>query len=186
MEPSPAVANPPDDRIASAALSSRITPEGTLVSTSPSSSKPRKWYRDGLPFQCTQCGHCCRIEGYVWVTKSEIETLADHLDITVDEFRDKYLMRVGKRWSLKELKNFDCVFWDQGCTVYPVRPTQCRTFPFWPENLKNIETWLEVVEECPGSGSGVTYTYEEIEILRLGVGETNKKPGDEPAEESKK
>lgn len=136
----------------------------------------RPWYRDGLPFSCTQCGHCCRIEGYVWMSTEEIEAIAEHLGLTVDAFGAKYLMRVGKRWSLKEKKNFDCVFWDQGCTVYPVRPKQCRTFPFWPENLTNLEQWLEVVEECPGAGAGRHYSYEEIEVLKLGIGEAGASP----------
>ena len=153
---------------------------------SPESSAPRPWYRDGLPFSCTQCGHCCRIEGYVWMSPDEIEAVADHLGMSVDAFGAKYLMRVGKRWSLKEEKdgdNFDCVFWDDGCTIYPVRPAQCRTFPFWPENIRKVDQWLEVVEECPGSGSGRVYSYEEIELLKLGIGETGAPPPSAPADE---
>ena len=110
------------------------------------------------------------------MSTEEIEAIAEHLGLTVDAFGAKYLMRVGKRWSLKEKKNFDCVFWDQGCTVYPVRPKQCRTFPFWPENLTNLEQWLEVVEECPGAGAGRHYSYEEIEVLKLGIGEAGASP----------
>ncbi len=151
----------------------------TATSTSGSGeSTPQKWYGEGLPFQCTQCGHCCRIEGYVWISSAEIEQIAEFLGLEVKEFRRRYLMRVGKKWSLKEKKNFDCVFWDEGCTVYPVRPSQCRTFPFWPENLQNVETWLEIVEECPGSGTGRVYSFEEIELLRLGVGETGSHDSD--------
>ena len=39
----------------------------------------------------------------------------------------------------------DCVFWegDAGCAIYPVRPTQCRTFPFWSEHLRSPEAWRE-------------------------------------------
>ncbi|MHC4936673.1 MAG: YkgJ family cysteine cluster protein [Planctomycetota bacterium] len=147
-----------------------------MSESEPASSAPRKWYEDGLPFACTQCGHCCRIEGYVWMSTEEIARVAEHLGLDVDTFGERYLMRVGKRWSLKEKPNFDCVFWDEGCTIYPVRPTQCRTFPFWPENLRKVDQWLEVVEECPGSGSGRVYSYEEIELLRLGIGETGGAP----------
>jgi len=142
------------------------------------STDPRPWYRDGLPFACTQCGHCCRIEGYVWMSETEIARVADYLGLEEHVFGGRYLMRVGRRWSLKEKPNFDCVFWDEGCTIYPVRPTQCRTFPFWPENVRSLEQWREVVEECPGSGTGRVYSYEEIEKLKLGIGETGGKAPD--------
>ena len=29
----------------------------------------------------------------------------------------------------------------RACTVYPVRPLQCRTWPFWPENLSSKQSW---------------------------------------------
>ena len=40
----------------------------------------RKWYADGLHFECTQCGNCCSgPPGYVWVTKQDIKAIARHL-----------------------------------------------------------------------------------------------------------
>lgn len=136
----------------------------------------RPWYRDGLPFTCTQCGHCCNIEGYVWVSEEEIEILAKHLGLEVHEFGGRYLRRVGNRFSLKEKPNHECIFWDQGCSVYAARPVQCRTFPFWPENIRDPKSWDRVVSECPGSGRGRKYSYEEIERLRRGIGETGLPP----------
>jgi hypothetical protein len=56
--------------------------------------------------------------------------------------------------SLKERYeegNYQCVFYDdqiQGCSVYEVRPVQCRRFPFW-EYFKKHRS--EVLEECPGT-----------------------------------
>ena len=29
------------------------------------------------------------------------------------------------------------------CSIYDVRPIQCRTYPFWPSILKNKQTWEE-------------------------------------------
>ncbi len=95
------------------------------------------WYRDSLSFACSQCGRCCTGDpGYVWVTKKEIEALAEFRGLDLDQFGKRYLRRIGRRYSLTEKANNDCVFYDRGCTVYPARPKQCRTFPFWPENLK--------------------------------------------------
>src|SRR4051812_23990582 len=92
------------------------------------------WYQDGLHFTCTRCGNCCTgAPGYVWVDENELAALADHVGQPVEEFRALYTRRVGRRDSLRERSNGDCVFWDRsrGCTVYPVRPAQCRTWPFW-------------------------------------------------------
>lgn len=139
----------------------------------PPPEKKESWWREGLPFSCTQCGKCCRIEGYVWVDDEEIEQIAAHLGLEPHVFGGKFVRRVGKRFSLKEKKNNDCVFWDEGCTIYDVRPGQCRTFPFWPQNLESIDSWQEVVQECPGSGAGRVYNRHEIEELMSGNGETS-------------
>lgn len=127
------------------------------------------WYRDSLSFACSQCGRCCTGDpGYVWVTKKEIEALAEFCGLQLDEFGKRYLRRIGRRYSLTEKANNDCVFYDRGCTVYPARPKQCRTFPFWPENLKTRGAWEEVAGECPGVGEGRIYPLEEIRRIVKG------------------
>ncbi len=51
------------------------------------------------------------------------------------------------------------------CSVYSGRPEQCRTWPFWPENL-NSKTWnAEIVPFCKGVGKGRLYSTAEIEVL---------------------
>ncbi|MBX6313893.1 MAG: YkgJ family cysteine cluster protein [Isosphaeraceae bacterium] len=132
---------------------------------SPTETEP-PWYRAGLSFECTRCGACCTgAPGYVWVDEEEIARLAKHLGLTLEEFGRKYLRRVGHRYSLLEKPGGDCIFWDRsaGCTVYPARPTQCRTWPFWPENLETPAAWERTQRACPGAGRGRLYTLEEIE-----------------------
>ncbi len=124
------------------------------------------WYRDGLAFTCTRCGSCCTgAPGFVWVDQEEAGQLAAFRGETVDEFGKRYLRKVGTRISLVERPNGDCVFWDrqQGCTVYDARPVQCRTWPFWPDNIATPEDWEHVVAVCPGSGQGQLFTVEQIE-----------------------
>ncbi len=136
------------------------------------SSSP--WYRDGLAFSCTRCGDCCvGAPGHVWVTREEIERLARCVGLEVAEFGRRYLRRVGRRYSLTERAGGDCVFFEDGCTVYPARPTQCRTFPFWSENLRTRAAWQEVADECPGVGKGRFYPLEEIRRFRRGDGEVS-------------
>lgn len=124
------------------------------------------WYRDGLKFTCTQCGNCCTgAPGYVWVDAEEIERLATHLGLSVDEFGRQFVRQVGRDYSLIERPGGDCIFWDRavGCTVYEARPTQCRTWPFWSETIETPEDWADVQRTCPGSGKGAWHSVEEIE-----------------------
>ncbi len=124
------------------------------------------WYRDGLKFECTRCGACCTgAPGFVWVGLEEVTRLAEHLKLTLDEFGQKYLRRVRNRLSLIEKPNGDCTFWDTatGCTVYSARPEQCRTWPFWSENVETPNDWARTCQVCPGSGNGPLYTIDAID-----------------------
>jgi Fe-S-cluster containining protein len=132
------------------------------MSTSDSESP---WYRDGLAFTCTRCGHCCTgAPGYVWVGDDEIAQLARAREMTIKQFMKAFVRRVGDGLSLIEKPGGDCIFWDRqaGCTVYSVRPVQCRTWPFWSENIESPEAWNEVMRKCPGSGQGRVFSLEEI------------------------
>lgn len=123
------------------------------------------WYREGLAFECTRCGACCTgAPGYVWVDAEEIARLAENRGESVEDFGRRYVRRVGHRLSLIERPGGDCIFWDKsaGCTVYEARPVQCRTWPFWPENIASPEDWDHVTSVCPGSGRGRVFTVEEI------------------------
>jgi len=108
------------------------------------------------PSACEACGgQCCTGEsGYIWAKHEEIQNIATYLSISVEEFATMYLRKVKHRYSFieKQLEpnNFACIFFDETqkrCSIYPVRPLQCRTFPFW-EQFKNDEE--EVRKECPG------------------------------------
>jgi Fe-S-cluster containining protein len=131
------------------------------------SDRPERepWYKDGLSFTCTRCGACCTgAPGYVWVDADEVAALAAHRGETPDEFSTRFVRKVGGRYSLIEKPGGDCIFWERGvgCTVYEARPVQCRTWPFWPENVETPEDWENVTQICPGSGRGRTYSAEEI------------------------
>ncbi len=124
------------------------------------------WYRDGLRFECTRCGACCTgAPGYVWVDSEEIARLAEFRGESFEEFSSKYVRQVGIRYSLIERPGGDCIFWerDRGCTVYSARPSQCRTWPFWTENIESPEDWARTQQTCPGSGRGQLVPLEEIE-----------------------
>ncbi len=137
----------------------------TLDRAMNSTESDTPWYRDGLSFACTRCGACCTgAPGYVWVDAEEIARLAAFRGETIDRFSKKYIRRVGDRSSLIERPSGDCIFWDKqaGCTVYPARPVQCQTWPFWPENLETPDDWERVRRACPGSGRGQWFGVEEV------------------------
>ena len=125
------------------------------------------FYAEGLPFSCTRCSDCCRHgPGYVFLSKQDVELLAQGLQMRYTGIMQKYCRWVPapggkKQLSLKEKLRFDCIFWQNGCTVYQYRPLQCRTFPFWESILDSQKTWDDL--SCPGTGKGVLYSREYIE-----------------------
>jgi Fe-S-cluster containining protein len=155
-------------------------------------SGPDPWYADGLHFTCTQCGNCCTGgPGFVWISPEEIARLAAFLKITPAETVERYCRKIDGRWSLKEFRNaagnYDCVFLKEEkvavpggaaggrsavltrrrCGVYDVRPLQCRTWPFWPENLWSRKTWDHAARRCHGMNAGQRhFSRERIDSLR--------------------
>ena len=135
------------------------------------------WYEDGLRFSCSQCGNCCTgPPGAVWFTDKEGRAMAKKLDITVDDFYKRYTRKIGVKWSLIENVidgKFDCTFLDRttekpSCQLYDARPSQCRSWPFWSENLRSEASWLRAKGEtpCPGMDTGKLIPASEIRIHR--------------------
>ncbi len=132
-----------------------------------------KWYQGGLRFECTQCGNCCSgPPGYVWVTREDIARIAKSLGGEDERLDRKYLRRVGLRFSLTEKQDGDCIFLKREggksyCGIYKDRPVQCRTWPFWSQNLRSAEAWRRTSETCPGMNNGKQFDFVAIEELRL-------------------
>ncbi len=127
------------------------------------------FYEKGLRFECQGCRYCCSAEpGYVFLSEQDIKRLSDGLSMDRQTFIDTYcrLVDMGafKMVSLLEKENYDCIFLtDGGCKVYPYRPRQCETYPFWAHVLEDEETWKNEGKSCPGIGKGKLYTKKEIE-----------------------
>ncbi len=107
------------------------------------------------PGACKECGaFCCRGKaGNIWVTTGEIENICRFLNCNVIDGIHGFFQRRSNRISIWERfvgNEYQCVFLDadtKKCTIYPVRPNQCRTFPFW-EHFKSDRNAL--LKECPG------------------------------------
>lgn len=138
---------------------------GNSIRSDLSDANDTLWYQDGLRFECTQCGNCCTGEpGFVWVDDAEIAALAERLEIPIEEMVGFYTKPLHGKRSLREKANGDCVFFKEGegCTVYELRPRQCRTWPFWESNLVNRRAWDRMKQGCPGAGHGELIPVEEI------------------------
>ena len=130
----------------------------------------RPFYEDGVKFQCQGSGNCCTSHGefgFVFLTLEDRRRFAKHLNISTAAFTRQYCDIKDGVWHLKEdPKNPDCMFLkNKRCSTYEARPTQCRTWPFWPE-VMNPKSWKkEVASFCPGIGKGRLWTKEEIETI---------------------
>jgi Fe-S-cluster containining protein len=116
--------------------------------------------KEGFPFgfdpnACQSCGGvCCTGDaGHVWLTEKDIVAISYALTLDVEEFVQDCLIKINHRFSLKELRikgKLECVLLDSDtkrCTVYEVRPQQCKTYPFWDCFKKNAQA---AFHECPG------------------------------------
>jgi uncharacterized protein len=132
--------------------------------------KNNEWWSEGLRFQCQGSGKCCTSHGeygFVFLTKEDRQRMADQLELSLSAFTKKYCERTNGNFHLKEDgKNPDCLFLkDKRCSIYEARPTQCRTWPFWPDAM-NAKTWKkEVVTFCPGVGKGPVISAKQIRTV---------------------
>jgi len=120
----------------------------------------------GIRFECTACGRCCTGGGeYVIEARPrEQEAIRAWLGISRAWFRRRYLFRFDRETeSLRMAPNGDCVFLRDGrCGIYPVRPAQCRHYPFWPELVTRPWAWRAEARRCEGIGRGPRIAREDV------------------------
>ena len=111
---------------------------------------------DGLRFRCVQgCTNCCEVKGWVYITERDLKRMARYLKMTAAAFERKYVYRTRRRLRLRKPPHSQCHFLTTGgCSVHPVKPTQCRLFPFWPELVASRSAWRKAGVNCPGIGTG--------------------------------
>jgi len=129
-----------------------------------------------LRFKCTQCSQCCYggKHAYVRASQHEINNIIDYMNIKRELFQEKYLIKLvdhgyGIRMNTNKVGNIfgkpgHCMLLNENgkCSVYPVRPTQCRTYPFWPEILISKEKWNKELARCEGINQGDVVDSEHI------------------------
>ncbi len=129
-----------------------------------------------MKFECQEScgGKCCKVPQdrptFVFLTSEDRSRLFKFMGgiegVDVQDYAVKlpfnwtrFTKRKGYQWVLLQ-PNHKCVFLDDKgkCKVYEARPTQCRTFPFWPEIFRDHKEWEAFTEYCPGIGKGKEFT----------------------------
>ena len=100
----------------------------------------------------------------MYLSEEDILRLAEFLQLAPAEFERRYVYRTKNLRRLRMPRDAPCRFLTPGgCSVYAARPTQCRTFPFWPEILEDKKEATAAAKYCPGIGKGELI---QIEVAR--------------------
>ena len=109
-----------------------------------------------LRFECQPgCTNCCNMEGYVYLGTGDLEKAAKFTGMSAKAFERKYVYRTRHQMRFRKPPKKQCPFLEEhGCSIHPAKPTQCRTFPFWPETVEQRAMWKHTARYCPGIGKG--------------------------------
>ena len=114
------------------------------------------WWMEGVHFACQpNCGRCCdQPGGIVYLSPDDAQRLADHAGLPVEAWLDRDTRQtLDGRFVLKSRDSDGvCIHLNERhqCSIYAVRPQQCRAFPWWGENLATPGAWKATKASCPG------------------------------------
>ena len=128
-------------------------------------------YKEGIRFECQGSGKCCvsrESYGFVYLSDNDLKRFSNYFKLSIKKFKDEYCQITDGFVHLIEKTelNGNCIFLkDKKCSVYTCRPSQCRTWPFWNENM-NAKVWNKNISiNCPGIGKGKIIKYKIIKKL---------------------
>lgn len=123
------------------------------------------WEEEPVRFECQQgCFKCCMKPGVVYFDQDDVNQAAHYMGLDPSEFKKKYRLRKFQGyWEMEVEEGSSCRFLTfQGCSIHPVKPKQCRAYPFWKEHLTSKNYWTLVAGFCPGIGEGPPVPAEKI------------------------
>jgi Fe-S-cluster containining protein len=125
-------------------------------------------------FACVPaCTNCCRQRGFVYLTEADLRRAAAFLRLSAPAFERRYVYRTRTLLRLRKPRRSQCPFLgERGCAIHPVKPTQCRAFPFWPELVRSRDAWKQAADYCPGIGAGPLVTIETAQRIAAGMHES--------------
>jgi Fe-S-cluster containining protein len=117
----------------------------------------KKWWEKESPrFECQpDCFKCCAKPGIVYFDKSSIENASKITNLSTMHFKKEFLKRDDGQWIHEVKDGNPCAFLTlEGCSIHFGKPIQCRSYPFWRENMTSKSMWKLVGSFCPGIDSG--------------------------------
>ena len=108
-------------------------------------------------FKCRKCGDCCKGYGGTYLADNDIERISHLIQSDPTRFVDQYCNLSGNRPVLAQRHDGYCIFWDQVCTIHPVKPLMCRKWPFLESILVDSTNWLIMADSCPGIQTEVDF-----------------------------
>lgn len=109
-----------------------------------------------LRFACQPgCTNCCDQSGFVYLSEGDVKRAAKFVGMPARKFEARYVYRTAHQRRFRKPPDKQCPFLEERrCSIHPAKPTQCRTFPFWPELVESRAAWKSTARYCPGIGKG--------------------------------
>lgn len=127
-----------------------------------------KWWEKEIPrFECQpDCFKCCSKPGLVYFDTEDIRNASKNLGLTTAKLKSEFLEKEDGHWHINVEEDKPCPFLDfTGCVIHEAKPRQCRTYPFWRENLHSKNLWKLTAGFCPGIGKGPIVPPESIKKM---------------------
>jgi Fe-S-cluster containining protein len=142
--------------------------------------RPQK-YEDLIPLR--QLEEFWEKSNLIYLTEEDIERISRKTGLVAKDFVDTLYEYDGKFVRaedegrkvildlpvMKSKEDSTCVFYNDGCTIYSVRPMACRLFPFRVEERSTSEGDLHLLigynAGCPGIGKGNHVEKKDLEKL---------------------
>lgn len=125
-----------------------------------------------MKFKCQRSGKCCTApEGmFVFLTKADIYRIEDATGLnpweisTLKSFDStRFSDMPGTYYVLNMEESGRCLFLKEGsCSINDAKPTQCRTWPFWPELVREPKRMKVASDFCDGIGKGEEIPYAKV------------------------
>ena len=103
-----------------------------------------------IAFSCQRCGHCCQGVGGIVLSDTDIERLADYIQLDKETMLSRFAEHVNGKYRLITGTDDHCIFYAVGCSIHPARPDVCRAWPYFRGNIIDAESHAMAAEDCPG------------------------------------
>ena len=107
---------------------------------------------DSSVFTCQMCGQCCRGQGGIVVSPTDLARILKALGMDEASFRERYGEMRGGKLQIRCGDDGACIFFreGEGCTVHAGKPDVCRAWPFFRGNIVDADSFEMAKDYCPG------------------------------------